>query len=228
MRKMVSAIALFFVASLSQHSNAGLITVSSVTPVLDGADIAMLDGIGQFDPEGDQGHVWSNRPVQGQSFTTGSNSAGYLLNAVTLQNEENNISFPTATFTVRIGSIVGNQFSAIRTETSSAPVSGYFINDYISFVFDSPVSLAANTLYGFDWGSSGSGFTTWVNVNGKYSGGEAYSSGGNSTPAADNSIVFRGVDRIFHADLTAVPAPATLVLFSIGFAGLGWSRRKKA
>ena len=52
MRKMVSAIALFFVASLSQHSNAGLITVSSVTPVLDGADIAMLDGIGQFDPEG--------------------------------------------------------------------------------------------------------------------------------------------------------------------------------
>ena len=46
---------------------AGVITVSSAVPTIDGADIANLanpgPGAGAFDPGGNEGHIWSNRPI---------------------------------------------------------------------------------------------------------------------------------------------------------------------
>ena len=87
------------------------VTASAIAPTIDGADIAMLDAIGQFDPGGDEGHVWSNRPIQGQTFTTGANPTGYNLNSVTLQNEENSFGNNTGGFTVRVGTVVGNTFN---------------------------------------------------------------------------------------------------------------------
>ncbi|MEZ5304668.1 MAG: hypothetical protein R3F11_29085 [Verrucomicrobiales bacterium] len=90
---------------------AGTMSSSAALPPINGADIANLSAPGgdpaAYDPGGDQGHIWSNRPTQGQTFTTGSNPAGYLLRSVSLQNEENTNTGNTATFTVRVGTVSG-------------------------------------------------------------------------------------------------------------------------
>ena len=70
--------------SIVCSTHAATITVSATAPTQDGADIAQLAS--SNDPGGNQGHVWSNRPLHGQTFTTGPNPSGYMLNAVSLKN----------------------------------------------------------------------------------------------------------------------------------------------
>lgn len=210
---------------------AGNITVSAMTPTVDGDDIAMLNSAGQFDPGGNEGHIWSNRPVQGQTFTTGSNPTGYTLSSITLQNEENTNGGNTATFTARIGTVSGTTFSAIASETSNNSIS-YVPNDYMTFNFDAQVQLDPDTQYGFDWTTDGAGFTTWANADSNYAGGEAFSSGANHIPN-DANLQFRGVDRIFHLDIaanTAVPEPTSVAIWSLlglGLAAFGYYRVRR-
>ena len=147
------------------------LSVSSSAPVVDDADVAMLNSVGQFDPGGNEGHIWSNRPIQGQTFTTGDSAGGYDLTAVTLQDEENTNGNNTSGFTVRVGEISGTTFSQVRSETANNSIS-YVPNDFITFTFSTPVHLEPSTTYGFDWDAAGAGFTTWNNADTNYTGGE--------------------------------------------------------
>jgi len=184
-------------------SEAGTISVSSTVPTIDGDDIANLanpgPGAGAFDPGGNEGHIWHNRPIQGQTFTTLGNPGGYRLSSVTLQNEENTINNNGSPFTVRIGEISGNTFTERAREDSTNSIS-YVPDDFMTFNFSTPVALSPNTVYGFEWDASGSGFTTWNNADTNYAGGTGYSSGSGGVPN-DSNLVFRNIDRVFHVDL---------------------------
>ena len=179
---------------------AGTVTVSSTAPVIDGADIASDSGAA--DAGGDQGHMWSNRPHQGQTFLTGSNEGGYLLHAVTLKNRNNTVS-NGPTFNVVVGSVTGTVMTQVGTaETAASP--NYAPNDYLTFTFDTPITLAKDTTYGFLWGSAGSGFVTVNNLDDNtYSDGTAISSGDDNLPDLNN-LIERAVDRVFHLDLTPI------------------------
>ncbi|MFT5126200.1 MAG: hypothetical protein ACI9TH_000858 [Kiritimatiellia bacterium] len=214
-----------FAFSLSA-ARADLITISATAPVPDADDISMLNATGQYDIGGDQGHIWFNRPVQGQTFTTGSNAGGYLLNAVTLQNRSNNVA-TSPTFTLRVGTVSGTSFAGLASATGVAPA--YVGLDYITFNLDAAIPLLANTQYGFDWGSNGSGFVTANNDDSNYLGGSAYSSG--AAGVGDATIIPRSGtgagtgDRIFHLDIVAIPEPSSAALCLLGLALLVRRRR---
>ena len=176
---------------------AATMSASATAPTVGADDIAQL--VGTSDIGGDAGHIWSNRPVQGQSFLTGSSAGGYLLTAVTFQNYNNETT--SATFTIRIGGISGNVFTTVRTEVAANTVS-YVPGDYITATLTTPIWLMPDQLCGVDWGSSGSGFVTannWDSAGDAYTDGAAYSSGTSSTPGA--TLTFHAADRAFHLDM---------------------------
>ena len=201
-------------------ATAGTISISNVAPVVDGTDIANDNGA--VDAGGDQGHVWGNRPHQGQTFITGNNVGGYQLNAVTMKNLNNTIT-NGPTHNVVVGSVTGTAMTQIgSTETAVAP--NYAPGDYLTFTFDTPLTLSPNTTYGFMWGSAAQGFVSGNNLDDStYGGGTAISSGDNNIPDLAN-LINRNVDRVFHADIDAVPEPSTALF---GLAGLALALRRR-
>ena len=161
----------------------------------------------------------------GQTFTTLSNAGGYEVTSVTLRNRSNAVTDNGATWTVRLGGVAGSVFSPIATETSNNVIS-YLAGDFITFTFDTPVQLAANTVYGFDWTTNGQGFVTDNNTDGNYAGGTNYATGDDQIPD-DNNLMFPGDDRVFHVNLTAVPEPGTLILLGIGMGACLFRRRMR-
>ena len=80
-------------------SHGATVIVSGATPVVDGADVAMLNQEGVSA----NGKLWTDTPVLGQTFTTGGTSA--WLDSITVQSGTN--APATKTYSLRIGEISG-------------------------------------------------------------------------------------------------------------------------
>lgn len=225
-------------------AHAVTITASSTAPTVDGADISTADSIRDassntgwtlpgFDSADyaspytaqDATDLWGNRGALGQTFTTGSNVGGYELSSVTIQSVDTRTN--VGAFTVRVGTISGTTFTSLRSETAGVALGAVSANGYVTATFDTVVTLAANTTYAFDFDLSGggtvAGFRTVNNIASTYTGGEAYSSGYQAGGGvyADTDIRTPNIDRIFHADIAAVPEPSAYALLA-GFLGLGF------
>jgi hypothetical protein len=202
-----------FLAGGNSAMGAVLIT-SNVAPVVDGADIAMLNMTGASGTSlGNSTDIWSNQPAQGQSFTTGSDATSYTLTSFTLRAPIAR-TISNANFTVRVGTLSGTTFTLVGSEVASGTFS-WVANDYLTFQFNTPIALNPNTVYAIDWASPGTqGFTPYYNTNAPYTGGQAYSSG--SGGVGNSSITTRTFDRVFHLNVVAVPEPASLLCLVSG------------
>jgi len=213
------------ILAMTLASQAAVISVSDTAPTVDGADIANDNGA--VDAGGDLGHIWANRPLQGQSFVTGANAGGYTLNAVTMKNLNNTVT-NGPTFNLIVGSLTTTGSPEVLTQigsTETAVSPNYAPLDYITFTFTAPFTLNPNTTYGFLWGSNGSGFVTVNNADDTtYGGGTALSSGAGGV-ADLNDVLLRDLDRVFHVDMAAIPEPATMGLLAFG--GLALLRRRR-
>jgi fibronectin type 3 domain-containing protein/regulation of enolase protein 1 (concanavalin A-like superfamily) len=182
-------------------------------------------------------YVAGDRPAQGQTFTTGSNSGGYTLNAITVrvQGYTNNtasggniggydLNDTTSSFRLRLGRLSGATFIPLSQETSPAggsgnPGQGGTANGpgtYLTFTLKAPIVLAPNTTYAFDLGTSGDyfemlGIRDSATGGNPYAGGTAYTSGASGVAAG--TITTQAGERVFQVDLTAytAPAPGTFV-----------------
>jgi hypothetical protein len=203
--KITNLLAIAVVALSASLGRAATMSTSATAPTVDDEDIAQLVQAGGL--SGNAGDLWSNRPVHGQTFMTGSSPTGYTLKAVTLKC----LHTATGTYAMRVGSVSGTTFSEVATDSGGSI--SHTAGDYITATFDTPISLNANTLYGFEWSVSAGGFTLAANTDvNSYAGGTAYSSGANSVPN-DASLTLHSGDRVFHLDIAAPLAatPGTLI-----------------
>ncbi len=165
-------------------------------------------------------YVASDRPIQGQSITTGSNAngydvtsftvrmTGYTTNTATGSNIGGwNLNFTNGPLVISVGKISGTTRTTLSNQFFTAggtgnPGSGSTANGsgtYLTFNLPFPVHLDPNTTYGFDiWvGNGNSNYFEWLGTStDPYSGGTAYTRSGNTiTPLSG--------DRVFQANMTA-------------------------
>ncbi|MGC3992471.1 MAG: putative Ig domain-containing protein [Chthoniobacteraceae bacterium] len=168
--------------------------------------------------------------MQGQTFTTGSNTYGYDCTSITVRmtgytsntaSSANytawNMNFTNGPIGLTVGKISATTtFTTVSTQLFTAggtgnPGSGSSANGtgtYLTFNLPYTVHLDPNTTYGFDFfiGNGGSNYFEWLGTSATpYTGGTAYTRSG-------STITTQTGDRVFMANLTA--STATYAPFS--------------
>ena len=190
---------------------AASMTTSATAPVVDQEDIASYGtstGTDKWWP-GDSDSFGNPGKTVGQTFTTGSEVL--WLSAFTFRVRDS--SEPTKQYTIRVGTVYGSTFTEVYTETatqSASTASGA----YWTWTLDSPVLLAANTVYGVDVGlnSSTSAWQTGIPyvyyTDDLYAGGTRFRSGSAGDGVGDDTVSQASGERVFHLDLS-IADPST-------------------
>ncbi|MFK7870657.1 MAG: VPLPA-CTERM sorting domain-containing protein [Roseobacter sp.] len=228
---LAAALTAFGTASI-----AATITVSKITPTVDGADIALLptDTTTVRFENNDTTAIWFDRPDQGQSFTTGSNSAGYTMSGFSFAQRY--YRWDIGTLTLNVGTITSNIFTPLVSETIAAANTPTVVGDgtsfdWYNFVLGTPLQLNANTEYAVFAGNPDTNGAVFIKstTDTDYTGGTAYRDS-ITNGQFNNPVSSLGFDRVFHVDLeavTAVPLPAGLPLLMIALGGLGLVRGRR-
>ncbi|HKK19294.1 MAG TPA: PEP-CTERM sorting domain-containing protein [Opitutales bacterium] len=211
---------LFLLVSATTAS-AAVVSIGTTAPTEDGADLSTF-GTGTPFLDWGSSVIWGDRPARGQTFSLASGT-NYELNSITIQSGGNQNS-DFSDFNIRVGSVSGTDFTAIRDEDSGAVTDNVATDDYVTFTFDSAVTLTGGVLYGWDIGLENSGGFNPYNTDGGSVGGNRYDSGTTASNGVGDSTISTytsGNNRLFHADITAVPEPSSFALIA-GFFGLTW------
>ena len=187
----------------------------------------------------------------GQAFTTGANAGGYDLSSISVRQ----VSWATTFWDYTGGSVTLKVFTmdsssggvwnttqlALVTATAAGEPDGITLSSgapganaqWLTVPLDTPVYLAANTLYGFMLAADGTGGNDrfFMELDGTntstYAGGFALTTGDINGTTMWDGANGQPSDRAFVATMTAVPEPGSVVLLG-GFILLGLLRRRRA
>jgi fibronectin type 3 domain-containing protein len=170
-------------------------------------------------------YVANNQPIQGQTFTTGSNANGYEVSGITVRmagytdntasgsnTSSWNLGASNGPIHATIARINGTTRSTVSIQNFMAggtgnPGSGTSANGsgtYLTFNLPFPVHLEPNTTYGFDLiiGNGSGNHFEWLGTStNPYGGGTAY------TRSWSGPITPLSGDRVFQVNMTAATAP---------------------
>ena len=206
------------VVGLATAVSAATVSFSSKQPACGLDDIANLQGANEEaknvnEGDNDATYIADDRPVQGQTFTTGTNAVGYVLRAITLREVpfDTFALVPDLTYTIRITQPVESKLSVVATETAKVPAEtpenfptigegsnvGSGSGHFITFTLDKPVTLKSGTLYGFDLsGGTDRHYWQWDGTDtDAYPNGTAYS-------VRKGRLTERTGDHVFVVSLT--------------------------
>lgn len=142
-------------------------------------------------------------PAPGQTFTTGSNPNGYVLNSLSLYDADNTGGgFGNESFTLAIYSVAGSTATLMTSYTSQSIA----LTDFTWFQWTSlGVVLQPNTQYAYAMWANGSGWMNVGNDNVSYSGGQVA-----MVPRAGGAMTFSTSspwNGDFDVGLTAITTP---------------------
>lgn len=183
----------------------------------------------------------------GQSFTTGANAGGYLLDSISVRQVSwaSDYDYTGGNVTIRLFDSSGGFFPSVLLTQQVAAVDPGAGGDvviggtpaspmWLTFSFDSPIALDANKLYAFVFSSDGTngndGF--FMNLDGVNS--DSYAGGSSITEDNTANLWSGGVDdgagggpseRTFVASMSFVPEPSSALLGGLGLLGLLRRRR---
>ena len=214
MKIMNRSIIIFILGLFATAIFAAEVSISATAPVVDGGDVANLESAvvttDKWWPENNTGAG----SVKGQTFKTG--PLKVRLKAITYQIGSTQKAEPTKVYVIRVGSLVGNAFIELHTESASQ-TNTWNSSEFMTWTFDTPILLEADSDYGIDVGiiSSTSNWPTgipYINVTGNgYADGWRYTSGRNGV--GDPLInIDTGRDRVFHIDLEYPPQGFQFIL----------------
>lgn len=255
--------------AVSAHATVTVSNTGTAAPTTDAADQFYLPGsVNEVDAINVDGtnnnsaendgftYIANDRASKGMTFTTGTNSAGYTLGSITVQQVNWSVYLSNGTyyniqngdtFDLRIGTVSGTTLTSLLTTTATysgtALVNGTNSSgpgNYLQFDLTGATeqaalgTLSANTVYFFEI-ASGSG-DPYFELNSTsadgYSFGQSFVGGTISAVDADNTITFASGDFAFVADLTAVsaiPEPSTYaaIFGAVSLLGVVAFRRRK-
>ncbi len=202
------------------------ITASPTAPVTSG------DDINNFISGSIAGGDYTNHNPPGQTFLTGSASASYLLDSITVEGGGNAGFFENQPFTLSIYTISGTTLTPVDSETYTFPDTD-ISSDYLTFTPSSPIALAANTEYAFTIGNTPDGFggisnpSSWYGFVDSNATGSTYPDGTAinanvpvSGSTTSTSFAPQGYDMSFAVALSAAPEPSTWAMMFGGVAVL--------
>ncbi|NNM30820.1 MAG: hypothetical protein HKO57_14975 [Akkermansiaceae bacterium] len=220
----LAAIAAF--AFTATAANAATMSASPDAPPVTGEDIASYGSVTGTDKWWAENNAGAGS-AKGQTFTTG--NVNVRLKAITYQVTSTQQAQPTKTYAIRVGTFSGTDFTEIHSETATQTFA-WNGGEYMTWTFDTPQLLSANTQYGIDIGmtSSTSAWQTgipYLNMGGNdFAGGQRYTSG--QFGVGDAEMHFdAGRDRIFHLDLEhpMTPSPESGESVPAGNVVLSWT-----
>lgn len=206
---LAALIATFSLLTSAAHS--AVLSVSTTAPTVDGLDIANLVA-----PTGST-LIYSDRPVQGQTFTTGGTAGSLTALTVMISETTGTVFEGWKDYRIRFGTH-NDPLTTLTATVNQTPRYNpdlvTFTNYYFTFTLDAPIALAANTSYMFDVGVQASqeawptGIPSIHQSANTYAGGTK-TSGAQTGQAATKFTVSRATnnDLIFHANIELPPAP---------------------
>jgi hypothetical protein len=194
--------------ALASGANAANITTLGANPPTPGPDDQFQTNFvktAQSPPPGGGAfnYYLNANPAPGQTFTTGNNANGYVLNRIALFDADNTGGgFGNETFTLALYSVSGSTATPITTYTSQSIA----LSDFTWFQWTNlGVILQPNTQYAYAMWANGSGWMNLGNTNVAYAGGQVA-----IVPRGGGTMTFSSSSpwsASFVVGLTAITAP---------------------
>jgi hypothetical protein len=220
MKKHIAALAVAVNALVLHHgASAVIVTVSSSAPT----ENIELSNVGtQLTTTSVRWTTPTNKRDLGQTFTV---EEAFDLSSLVIYTPGASPTTVERAFTLTIESFANSSVTSTRTTVSAQ--SGVLQNmgsgnQYVTFTLDTPVHIAANTVYGFRLGfdTEDASSLLVLSYQGTYAGGVGYQIdySVSSTPSAvANDVGFY---------LVAVPEPSAAALLTFGAVGIAGLRRR--